>query len=375
MKSVIFALLGIAMLCCCSLGRCARTSDSSGANRCFSNSPSPLWETQLTGSTVALTSDYQKRLYIKTNDRLVALSLADGAILWQQTIDFRNASNAGANMAVTPDYVAVDTATQVLVFESQSGNQVWQYTPSATEFFSNVMGPQSLIIGSEILYVGFAFDLVIAFDLADGTILWKSTQPQGGSPYLALADYHLIGVKPFIVYSLDARNGELEWENTFEDMLYRPTILNDEQVLVNGRNAVYVLNLSDGQMAWQSEQQITPGMHGNVSAVVANDTVIWTNATGQLMAAHSGTGEIVWQIPPVADVIFPPLVIDSETLWVRTSFPARLQRYALETGEQLESIALGKSGQQMFTPGVGPVIVANRVFLTDAARVFACTIP
>lgn len=341
------------------------------ANHCPLTAAPPLWETQFPGAIAALVADSNEQLYLKTQDSLVALSQKDGTILWQSPLDFRNAE---ANLAVTADYVAVGTTQQVIVFNAHTGEQLWQYRPGV--FALDKDTPHSLVIGDTTLYVGFLFDNVMAFDLATGTVLWESTQPQPEhrAPNLVVNKQRVIVVKPERVYALNAQTGELEWQQPFEDMLYRPTLLDAEQVVVTGDQAMYSLNTTDGQMVWQIAAQSSQGAQGTVPAVVADGTVIWTNAAGQLSAAKTTTGDIVWQADTEADIIFAPLVVNADTVWVRTSFPAKLQGYDLKTGHRLFTMSLGNSWRQMLNPGMGPVIAGDRLFLTNARQVFACPV-
>lgn len=366
MKSITL-LLNITLLCCC-LGGCVGLISPSQPARCPTTSP--LWEAQVLDVIAALEVDAQRQLYLRTNDSLIALSQKDGILLWQNVVDFKNTA---ANIAATTDFVAVGTRDEILVFAAHTGEKLWQYRP---DFSLARYRPYSLVADTTTLYVGFLFDKVMAFDLASGVVLWETSKPQQEhrAPNLVLNGQQIIVVKPERVYALDALTGDLEWQRAFEDMIYRPTLLSTEQVLVNGNRAMYSLSTTDGQIVWQSTAQVSQGAQGDIPAVATGEIVIGTNATGQLIAFESPTGKIIWQTDTDADILYAPMSIATEMLWVRTSLPARLQGYDLRTGERQFNMPLGNSWRQMVNPGIGPVIAGNQAFLANANWVFACPV-
>lgn len=166
----------------------------------------------------------------------------------------------------------VDTRARLRAFDSRTGNLAWQADVGAAQdveggpsFWSGEMkGTSGVVFGGgvsvdgEHLYATNGLGDVVAFNAADGKVLWKKRpgSPLRGAPTIALGNVY--------VMSQD--------------------------------NQLYALRASDGNLEWTTSGTIeTAGIFGVAAPAVAQGTVVAGFSSGELNAYRYENGRPVWQ--------------------------------------------------------------------------------
>ncbi|MBK9388167.1 MAG: PQQ-binding-like beta-propeller repeat protein [Planctomycetes bacterium] len=174
----------------------------------------------------------------------------------------------------------------VLAFDRTNGKQLWQRTvaerlPVAGIHETNGYASFSPVADGERVYASFGSYGVHALDAQSGEVLWThELGPQrlrrgwgeAGSPALrgdtlvVVADQE---ANSYIV-ALDARNGEVRWKRTRDEVSTWTTPLvvdggGTTQVIVNGTNAVRSYSLASGEELWSCGGQTVNAIPSVVS--------------------------------------------------------------------------------------------------------------
>jgi outer membrane protein assembly factor BamB len=181
-------------------------------------------------------------------------------------------------------------------------------------------------------------EVVSAFELATGKVLWKDTYPAAFSPAPEARSH---GSGPFatptlhdgrlytfgineILSAYDAKSGKLLWRNDYgrEYATPRPyygtsasPLLVDGQCIVQvggpGKGALVALDAKTGQVRWKQEGD-GPGYGSPVIAEFSGVRQIVTPAQQNLVGTELATGKLLWQMPfkvPYDQNIITPVVM------------------------------------------------------------------
>lgn len=197
-----------------------------------------------------------------------------------------------------------------------------------------------IVVGNRIYLLSRQGDneIVSAFDLATGKVLWKDTYPAAFSPApearshgsgpFATPTHHdgrlyTFGVNE-ILSAYDAASGKLLWRNDYGKEYPTPRpyygtsaspLLLDGLCIVQvggpGKGAVLALDAKTGQVKWKQAGG-GPGYGSPVVAEFAGVRQVVTPAQQTILGVDLATGKLLWQIPfkvPYDQNIITPVVL------------------------------------------------------------------
>lgn len=196
-----------------------------------------------------------------------------------------------------------------------------------------------VVVGNRIYLLSRQGDneVVSAFDLATGKVLWKDTYPaafspapearsHGSGPFATPAHHegrlYTFGVNE-ILSAYDAASGKLLWRNDYGKEYQTPRpyygtsaspLLVDGLCIVQvggpGKGAVLALDAKTGQVKWKQAGD-GPGYGSPVAAEFAGVRQVVTPAQQTILGVDLATGKLLWQIPfkvPYDQNIITPVV-------------------------------------------------------------------
>jgi outer membrane protein assembly factor BamB len=251
------------------------------------------------------------RLYVGTQDALVALRASDGAVVWSFTAKGNKQSPAvahGVAYYATPD--ATYKSGVVYAVNAASGALLWQRK------LDGRMVHSTPAIGDGAIYVTNERG-VYALNASDGAQLWhaaldSSTNPSsptlaGGMLYFGAGWDDRAGATStpacLCVYALRVSDGTVAWTAPTGRIFDAPAVV--DGVVYDGdfEDGMFALRASDGKRLWSKK-----GMNGSGSPVVV-DGVIYVSGFDNLIHALSARdGSPIWQTPGLTPG--PPFVSD-----------------------------------------------------------------
>jgi outer membrane protein assembly factor BamB len=179
------------------------------------------------------------------NSKLLAVDLASGDLVWQ----------AERGLISWSSPILVDNNRRMeLVLTNSEG--VDSYDPTTGELLWNVSCLSGEVTPSAayadgVVYVANEYASASAIDIGNhGTepeILWQWVEilPDVASP-VANEDYVIMASGYGVVDCLDAKTGEVRWEQEFDDGFYSsPVVVNDRVYAIDRSGGVHVLRMSD----------------------------------------------------------------------------------------------------------------------------------
>jgi outer membrane protein assembly factor BamB len=163
-------------------------------------------------------------LYVGTNRHVAALDPQSGEELWR--VKLPHGGTPIVAILIGDKRLFIGHAGYVYALDRQAGAVLWENGLPGMGFrpvmlasdFTAARQPQPLYIATN--------RWVAALDRGTGTELWRSRLPHGGS---GVAEFTLKKGRLFVGYGgygycLDARSGELLWENGLPGMGYYPVM-------------------------------------------------------------------------------------------------------------------------------------------------------
>lgn len=187
--------------------------------------------------------------------------------------------------------------------------------------------------GSRIVAAGLG-GRVAVFESATGDVLWEHA-PQR-APYLSapiVAGQSVIAIDhDGVVRAFDVVSGDVMWSIELSEPVQRnATLVGDVVLIPTTRGRIYALDHADGYHVWTFDSGI--GFARMATPVVSEDLVIVAGSYGSVYAIDAVTGTIVWEQDIGAAVTIPVLPFRSGVL-VGT-MDARLIHISKRTGEML----------------------------------------
>jgi outer membrane protein assembly factor BamB len=220
----------------------------------------PLWSFRATTFVFAAPLIVGDRIFIATYDKLHALDLQTGELLWE--------ADTGDEMAFVSapafagDTIFVASGPRLLAFDASTGEERWR-VESATQFWGLALAPHLVLLGNSDGYL-------YAYDQASGRELWKYASRFGGpddiwSSPAAAGDTVYVGSRDGFVYALDAATGRELWEfETSGDSVGDPVVSVDavyvsdsNHLLPPGPRRLHALDAATGQPLWTYEVDST----------------------------------------------------------------------------------------------------------------------
>lgn len=232
----------------------------------------------------------------------------------------------------------------------------------------------------DMIFAADRFGVVKALNAQDGKQIWKiSLANKAGlfsfattallSGGVTAIDGNLyIGSESAEVYSLNAKDGAINWQTTVAgEVLARP-VVSDNFVLVHTSNGfLQALDQADGSIKWTVNLDVPPlSLRGLSTPAVAHGAAIVGGDNGRITAVFIERGQLIWQerisqptgvteIDRLSDVDMTPVISDNVV-------------YAIGYNGELTALDL-RSGQILWQRAFGSVndfiIDNNQLFFVD----------
>jgi len=220
-------------------------------------------------------------VYVATYDRLDALELATGRLLW--SADTGEVMATVSAPALAGEAIFVASGTRLLAFARADGRVLWRVDAPASFW--------SLALDRELIYVGNSDGSFRAYDPATGVERWRFASAFGREEIWSgpAIDHGLIyvGSRDRNLYALDARSGAPRWTfRTEGEAVGDPVVSNGMLYLSDSAHALppgvrrlHALDASTGAEAWRWE---------TTSTLLANPApgkgALYVTVAGQVLA-------------------------------------------------------------------------------------------
>lgn len=241
----------------------------------------PLWSFRATTFVFAAPLIAGDKVFIVTYDKLHALDLQTGQVIWEADTSDEMAFVSAP--AAAGDTIFVAAGPHLLAFDASSGDEHWR-VESPTQFWGLALSPHLVLLGNSDGYLH-------AYDQATGQEAWKFASRFGGpneiwSSPAVTGDTVYVGSRDQFVYALDANTGRKIWEfETAGDSVGDPVVSDDvvyvsdsNHLLPPGRRRLHALDAATGQPLWTYEVDstllTTPALGPGVVYVTITGAVI-----------------------------------------------------------------------------------------------------
>ncbi|WP_436931541.1 outer membrane protein assembly factor BamB family protein [Halosimplex halobium] len=227
-----------------------------------------------------------------------------GADRWVSTVDPPDISSA---VVLSADSVFVPSGDGIYALDRADGSYRWDRRPDATFPTGPVVSDGVVVVGE--LFEGTVEDEVgaVAYDAADGTELWETTDVPGGwsRPTVRDGTVYLSGgpVAPGVT-AVDLAAGGVEWEARLDAETGRVAV-DDGGVYVVQETGVRKLD-HEGSSLWHRPTSEEP----RGPPTVANGTVYAQTGPETFTALDAATGDPQWEATAPAETAFSAAIAD-----------------------------------------------------------------
>ncbi len=248
---------------------------------------------------------------------------------------------------------------------------------SGVDGYYSLLRPASL---DDVIFAADRFGKVKAINAQNGKTIWQislanksgtfssSTTALLSGGITAVDDNLYIGSEMAKVYSLNAKDGTINWQSTVSgEVLARP-VVSDNIVLIHTSNGfLQALDKNNGTTRWSVNLDVPNlSLRGLSTPVVAHGAAIIGGDSGKVTAVLLQQGQLIWQqrishptgvtdIDRLSDVDMSPVIYDNTV-------------YAIGYNGQLTALDL-RSGQILWQREFGSVndfiIEDNKLFFVD----------
>ena len=242
------------------------------------------------GEDVYLTTDTQGELGADKGI-IFSLELETGKVNWESELEdygwfLHGKPVVVANGSVYFSYVEDGSGNSIYAMDASNGELRWRY---------DIWGDSLVADDDRVYFQGGAG--VSALGAESGRLDWQlSVDTAGRVPRLALAQNRIYFCAAGSIYSIDASSGELLWKHGLEsecpwDDVNVP-VVDGEWVFFGTSDpggALFSFDAGSGELLWKRESR----QAAEVLSVAA-DGMVYFFLDGNLNAARSATGEVVW---------------------------------------------------------------------------------
>ena len=329
---------------------------------------------------------------LDTDEVLMALDAASGAVVWRTGYEAPYRNNAGTSRhgpgpKSTPLFYDGKLFTLgingvVSAFDATDGALIWQKPAQSVEpLYATALSPVA-DNGRVIFHVGGHNDgALTAFDAGSGEVVWSwdGDGPGYASPMVAELDgvRQIVTITQEHVVGVEADSGELLWERPFVSRSTNNAItpiLDGDAVIVTGHNlGVAKFRPTRQSGGWTTE---TLWETDDVSMFMSNPVLVGDTlfgmshlSAGQFFAIDAGTGATLWRtegreatnsaVIMAGDLLF-MLNNDGDLVVARTNRTGFTQVTRYEVSDS--------------TTWAQPTISGNRLFIKDESNVTLWTV-
>lgn len=253
---------------------------------------------------------------------VMALSVNDGSELWRAQVAGEIVSAPRTNGTV----VAAQTVNGKLVaFDAKSGAQLWFYDNPPPVL--TLRGTPSPIVTDTAIYAGFSNGRMMAFNPANGLILWEQriALPKGRSELERMVDIHSNPeVKDGVIYvgtyqgrisALARGTGSVLWGqdgSTSENL----ALSADKLFVSHADGKVSAYNSANGELLWSNDKMLRRGLNG---PQVFSDYLAVVDFKGYMHVLNQNDGQFAARVRVDRKGARAPMLSDGETLYVYTN--------------------------------------------------------
>lgn len=220
---------------------------------------------------------------------------------------------------------------------------------------------------------GYSIDhegLVVAWDLADGEVLWQQRFYTSAASAITLDKEHLyFGTSRGEVFALNKQNGQQVWKQQLSGEVLSPPVSYGGHIIirsVDGR--IHALKAKTGSKVWTHDRSMPVlSLRGTSTPVVSSGIVISGADNGKLTALALDNGNVLWEttisvprgrneIERLIDIDAQPVVKDEVIYTV--AYQGRLAAVKIDSGRIL--------WVRDISSYAGMIIDSNKIYISDA---------
>ena len=248
----------------------------------------------------------------------------------------------------------------IVAFDLAGGEEKWKWSEDGTAYASPVL----LTIGDSKLLVAETANNIVAINVADGKLLWKTDYVVKGRGYNAstpMVDGQTIiysdsnrGTKAVkVAKEGDGIAAKELWNNPDNSVQFNTPVLHDGLVFgITARNELFCINAEDGKTAWTSALPRAGGGAPRPGGAAGGGRP-GSGRGGMMMGGGYGSivdaGSVLFALTPAAQLIV---------------FEPNAKEF-----KQIASYKVGESGTYAY-----PIIAGNRIFVKDKDSVILWSI-
>ena len=266
---------------------------------------------------------------------VMALSKETGDELWRKQLPGEVVSAPRTNGNV----VAAQTVNgKLFALDAKTGEQLWFYDNPPPVL--TLRGTPSPIVTDTAIYAGFSNGRMMAFNPANGLILWEQriASPKGRSELERMVDIHSSPIiKDGVIYvgtyqgrisALARGTGKPLWGQ--DGSTSENVALSTDKLFVSHANGKLVAyNATTGEQLWSNEKMLRRLLNG---PQVFGDYVAVVDFEGYMHVVNQSDGDFVARAKVDGDGARAPMLTDGETLYVYTN-SGKLIAYKAEKDE------------------------------------------
>lgn len=253
---------------------------------------------------------------------VMALSKETGDELWRKQLPGEVVSAPRTNGSV----VAAQTVNgKLFAIDAKTGEQLWFYDNPPPVL--TLRGTPSPIVTDTAIYAGFSNGRVMAFNPANGLILWEQriASPKGRSELERMVDIHssplikdgviYVGTYQGRVSALARGTGKALWgqdASTSENL----ALSADKLFVAHADGKLVAYNSTTGEQLWSNDKMLRRGLNG---PQVFGDYVAVVDFKGYMHVVNQSDGEFVARTRIDRKGARAPMLTDGETLYVFTN--------------------------------------------------------
>ena len=249
-----------------------------------------LWRTSVAGPLRSSpTLDSGRVFAVTRNNKLYALSLETGEILWEHSVEHEGAGLLGTSSpAVFGDAVVVAYSSgDIFVLNAQTGSVFWTDTLASIRQVDTVSSISDIrarpVIARGRLYVSSHAGRLAAYALNTSELVWELNVGTVDQPWIA-GDYLFVTSMSGEVAAIDARSGLVHWVTRIGEF-------ENERRRKN-------------RIEWSGP-------------VLAGDRLLVAGGNGELLSLSPYTGDLLGRLRIRGGVTLPPILV-RETLYLLT---------------------------------------------------------
>jgi outer membrane protein assembly factor BamB len=248
-------------------------------------------------------------VYVASATAVYAVNLENGSELWRFPEKADAKKTFYAAPVLTPDGQLIVGGYDHILYSlnPQNGQINWQYADARDRWIGSVLVANDLIYAPNADYNLYAFNLKGEFQwkFAARQALWAAPVTDGLRVYLGSLDRK--------VYALNARSGQLAWEEVLAGAVLSSPVQGGDgrlYVVTFGGNVI-ALDTATGDQLWQ----FSAGDFVWSAPVFKDGEVYFGDSSGIFYALNTSTGAQDWSLQPNSPILGTPLAVGDHILF------------------------------------------------------------